>query len=95
MVWKDGFLGGASMSQLDNRSRSWFFSILVFLGFLGLWQVVATAELISPVFFPAPQKCFVTLYEQVNQPEFWQAFSQTISRMIVGFSSKACYVGSL
>jgi ABC-type nitrate/sulfonate/bicarbonate transport system permease component len=77
------------MSQLDNRSRSRFFSILVFLGFLGLWQVVATAELISPVFFPAPQKCFVTLYEQMNQPEFWQAFSQTISRMIVGFSIAA------
>ena len=77
------------MSKLDNRSRSWFFSILVFLGFLGLWQVVATAELISPVFFPAPQKCFVTLYEQMNQPEFWQAFWQTISRMIVGFSVAA------
>ena len=62
-------------------------SAAVALGLIGLWQIGADAGLISPVFFPGPDRSFGTLWEQLHEPEFWHAFVETLRRMALGFVS--------
>ena len=60
-------------------------SAAVALVLIGLWQLGADAGLISPVFFPGPDRSFGTLWEQLHEPEFWHAFVETLRRMALGF----------
>jgi ABC-type nitrate/sulfonate/bicarbonate transport system permease component len=60
-------------------------SLAVLLALLGLWQWAATLEWLSPVFFPAPSKSLLALHEQMGSSEFWFAFGQTLTRMLLGF----------
>ena len=62
-------------------------SAAVALALIGLWQIGADAGLISPVFFPGPDRSFGTLWEQLHEPEFWHAFVETLRRMALGFVS--------
>ena len=64
-------------------------SAAVALGLIGLWQLGADAGLISPVFFPGPDRSFGTLWEQLHEPDFWHAFAETLRRMALGFVSAA------
>jgi len=64
-------------------------SAAVALALIGLWQLGADAGLISPVFFPGPDRSFGTLWEQLHEPEFWHAFGETLRRMALGFVSAA------
>ena len=64
-------------------------SAAVALALIGLWQLGADAGLISPVFFPGPDRSFGTLWEQLHEPEFWHAFVETLRRMALGFVSAA------
>ena len=64
-------------------------SAAVALVLIGLWQLGADAGLISPVFFPGPDRSFGTLWEQLHEPEFWHAFGETLRRMALGFVSAA------
>jgi sulfonate transport system permease protein len=72
-----------------RRVALWRFlgSAAVALGLIGLWQLGANAGLISPVFFPGPDRSFGTLWEQLHEAEFWFAFSETLRRMALGFVS--------
>ena len=60
-------------------------SATVALALIGLWQIGADAGLISPVFFPGPDRSFGTLWEQLHEAEFWFAFGKTLRRMALGF----------
>lgn len=60
-------------------------SVGMLLGLLLLWQWAAQMEWLSPVFFPAPSKSLAALSEQMGSSDFWFAFGQTISRMLMGF----------
>lgn len=62
-------------------------SAAVALALIGLWQLGADAGLISPVFFPGPDRSFGTLWEQMHGAEFWTAFVETLRRMALGFVS--------
>jgi sulfonate transport system permease protein len=62
-------------------------SVVVAVALIGLWQLGANAGLISPVFFPGPDRSFGTLWEQVHEAEFWFALSETLRRMALGFVS--------
>lgn len=62
-------------------------SAAVALALIALWQLGANAGLISPVFFPGPDRSFGTLWEQLHEAEFWFAFSETLRRMALGFIS--------
>jgi len=64
-------------------------SAAVALALIGLWQLGADAGLISPVFFPGPDRSFGTLWEQLHEPDFWHAFAETLRRMALGFVSAA------
>lgn len=63
----------------------WFASLGVLAGLVGLWQVAAHLELVSPVFFPAPLRSFESLWEQMGTADFWLAFRETVTRMALGF----------
>ena len=65
----------------------WLASLGVLAGLVGLWQVAAQAELVSPVFFPAPSRSFESLWDQMATPDFWLAFRETVTRMLLGFVS--------
>jgi sulfonate transport system permease protein len=60
-------------------------SLAVALALIGLWQLGANAGLISPVFFPGPDRSFGTLWEQLHEADFWLAFGETLRRMALGF----------
>ena len=65
----------------------WLGSVAVAAGLLVLWQLAANAGLISPVFFPGPDRSFGALWEQMQEAEFWVAFAETLRRMALGFLS--------
>jgi sulfonate transport system permease protein len=65
----------------------WLASLGVLALLVGLWQLAAHYELVSPVFFPAPMRSFESLADQLVSAEFWQAFRATVSRMVMGFVS--------
>ncbi len=60
-------------------------SVLVLLELLGVWQWAADMQWLSPVFFPAPSKSLAALSEQMTSADFWFAFRQTVTRMLMGF----------
>ena len=72
-----------------TRAGTWRFagSVAVALALIALWQLGANAGLISPVFFPGPDRSFTTLWEQLHDADFWFAFSETVRRMAFGFVS--------
>ena len=72
-----------------RRKRSnfamWLASLVVLALFVGLWQMAAHYELVSPVFFPAPARSFEALWDQMGTADFWLAFRETLKRMAMGF----------
>jgi ABC-type nitrate/sulfonate/bicarbonate transport system permease component len=62
-------------------------SIAVALVLIALWQLGSNAGLISPVFFPGPDRAFGTLWDQLHEADFWLAFGETLRRMALGFVS--------
>ena len=66
-----------------------FGGIAVAVALIGLWQLGSDAGLISPVFFPGPDRSFATLWEQLHESDFWFAFAETLRRMALGFVSAA------
>ncbi|WP_372656903.1 ABC transporter permease [Hydrogenophaga sp.] len=73
------------MKFLNNKLFMWFASLGVLAGLVGLWQVAAQMQLISPVFFPAPTRSFESLWDQMGSADFWIAFRATLTRMALGF----------
>lgn len=65
----------------------WLCSLGVLAGMVGIWELAARLEMISPVFFPAPTRSFESLWSQTSNAEFWIAFRETVSRMAMGFVS--------
>jgi ABC-type nitrate/sulfonate/bicarbonate transport system permease component len=61
--------------------------VVVALALIALWQLGSNAGLISPVFFPGPDRSFGTLWEQLHEQDFWLAFAETLRRMALGFLS--------
>ncbi|MGD9945339.1 MAG: ABC transporter permease [Burkholderiaceae bacterium] len=74
------------MNQRSSMTM-WFASLAVLALLIGLWQLAASYELLSPVFFPAPMRSFESLWEQMGSAEFWTAFRETVRRMALGFVS--------
>jgi ABC-type nitrate/sulfonate/bicarbonate transport system permease component len=63
----------------------WLASLGVLALLVGLWQLAALRELVSPVFFPAPARTFEALADQAGSADFWFAFRETLRRMALGF----------
>lgn len=52
---------------------------------LAIWQVLSSAELISPLFFPTPGRTFSELWAQASDGRLWRPAMETSSRMLSGW----------
>ena len=55
------------------------------LALLALWQVLADARVLNPVFFPAPSRALGVLAERVADGSLWPPLLATLWRMLVGW----------
>ncbi|MGV3725297.1 ABC transporter permease [Hydrogenophaga sp.] len=55
------------------------------LGLLALWQGLASAQVISPLFFPSPVRTLQALWSQVTHGELWEPLGSTVARMAWGW----------
>jgi sulfonate transport system permease protein len=70
----------------------------VFLGLLGLWELITRLGLVSPVFLPSVGDTFGALLEQARDGSLVRAVMGTGGRMLLGFGLAAlvgCSVGLL
>lgn len=59
---------------------------LVFaLALLALWQALASAKVISPLFFPSPGRTLEALWSQISHGQLWDPLTSTVSRMAWGW----------
>lgn len=61
-------------------------SIAVGAMFVGLWQLVADAKLVSPVFLPGPDRAFGALISGLESGVLWNQMFATIKRMMSGWA---------
>jgi sulfonate transport system permease protein len=52
---------------------------------LAAWQLLAYAEIISPIFFPAPTRSLSALWEMIESGKIWYPLGSTIQRMSFGW----------
>jgi sulfonate transport system permease protein len=55
------------------------------VGLLLLWQVLASAQVISPLFFPSPVRTMEALWAQMAGGQLWSPLTSTLSRMAWGW----------
>jgi ABC-type nitrate/sulfonate/bicarbonate transport system permease component len=65
---------------------AWFIaSVGVALAFVGLWQVIAELQVVSPVFLPGPDRAWSALIEGFQSGNFLAETLGTVERMIYGW----------
>lgn len=55
------------------------------VGLLVFWQLLVSAKVISPLFFPSPVRTLEALWAQIAHGQLWQPLISTISRMAWGW----------
>jgi ABC-type nitrate/sulfonate/bicarbonate transport system permease component len=60
-------------------------ALLFAAALIGLWQVAADARLVSPVFFPSPQRTFAALVAMEERGDLWRPMAATSLRMFYGW----------
>jgi ABC-type nitrate/sulfonate/bicarbonate transport system permease component len=55
------------------------------LGLLLLWQLLSSAKVISPLFFPSPVRTMEAMWAQIVHGQLWPPLFSTISRMAMGW----------
>ena len=70
-----------------NMRTVWlkFLAVVFAVAVLLLWQVLADARLISPVFFPSPTRTFVALLAMEERGDLWGPMASTALRMFYGW----------
>lgn len=69
-----------------RRSIALKFAALLFAAcVIYLWQVLADAHLISPVFFPSPTRTFAALVAMEERGDLWTPMAATALRMFYGW----------
>ena len=61
-------------------------ALLFALALLLLWQVLADARVISPIFFPSPSRSVGELARQVARGDIWEPLQATSLRMFFGWA---------
>jgi ABC-type nitrate/sulfonate/bicarbonate transport system permease component len=60
-------------------------ALLFAAALVGLWQVAADARLVSPVFFPSPQRTLAALVAMEERGDLWRPMAATSLRMFYGW----------
>jgi sulfonate transport system permease protein len=61
-------------------------ALLFAAALIALWQVLADARLISPVFFPSPTRTFAALRAMAARGDLWAPMGATCLRMLYGWA---------
>jgi sulfonate transport system permease protein len=64
-----------------------FWSFAVAAGFVGLWQIIADARLVSPVFLPGPDRAWAALVRGVTDGDLVAKIVGTLQHMAFGWLS--------
>lgn len=62
------------------------------LALVGVWQVLADARVLSPIFFPSPARAVGVLVARLADGSIWLPLGATVARMMVGWLL-ACLAG--
>lgn len=60
-------------------------ALLFATALIGLWQMAADARLVSPVFFPSPQRTLAALVAMEERGDLWRPMAATSLRMFYGW----------
>ncbi|HEY0639998.1 MAG TPA: ABC transporter permease [Pseudonocardiaceae bacterium] len=61
------------------------YRVLGMVAFLGAWELAVRAELVNPLFLPAPSKVAGTLVDLVRTGDLWPHVSETLQATFAGF----------
>jgi len=67
-------------------------AIAAFAIILGLWSLLSYAQLVNPVFLPAPDRVLTEFVRLLGTAEYWSHISMSVFRVSAGFIL-ACIVG--
>ena len=67
-------------------------SLAFCLAAIGLWQLIADARLVNPLWLPGPDRAFAKLWEWARSGVLWAPLGMTVWRMLAGWLA-ACAVG--
>jgi sulfonate transport system permease protein len=71
----------SSHSRIGDR----LLAVLFAFALLGLWQLMASQKIISPLFFPAPGRTLEALWSQIHDGRVWEPLFATVGRMFWGW----------
>ena len=60
-------------------------AVLFALGLLVLWQILAEARVLSPVYFPPPARAIAELWSRLTDGRAWPSIQATSLRMLFGW----------
>ncbi|MCM3080302.1 MULTISPECIES: ABC transporter permease [Brevibacillus] len=71
----------------EGRTRSWVFitQILLFLVFIGLWEVLSRTNIINSLIFSYPSKIIALLWTQLAEGSLLPHVGMTVWETVVGF----------
>ncbi|MEC7762090.1 MAG: ABC transporter permease [Pseudomonadota bacterium] len=70
---------------LSSRPAIILGNILVTLVLIGLWKLCADLKLISPIYFPGPEKTFASIYDGFASGDLYPIVGGTVRRMFFGW----------
>ncbi len=71
--------------MMAPQIRRWLIGAALPVALFGSWQVLAQAQLLSPVFFPAPSRAIGALVDRITDGTLWPPLIATVWRMLLGW----------
>jgi len=97
-------VAGAPVADPNRRSRlrraagggraMIVYRVLGMIAFVGLWELAVRAELVNPLFLPAPSEVAETLVDLVRTGDLWPHVTETLKATFAGFAA-GVVVGAL
>ncbi len=70
---------------MTSRSTRWLVGLCLPVILIAIWQVLADARVLSPVFFPAPSRAVGALFARIADGSLWPPLIATLWRMLLGW----------
>ena len=70
---------------MTSRSARWLIGLSLPVLLIVIWQILADARVLSPVFFPAPSRAVGVLIGRVADGSLWPPLFATVWRMLLGW----------
>ncbi len=70
---------------MTPRLNRWLVGFALPVALIAMWQLLADARVLSPVFFPAPSRAVGVLVDRVADGSLWPPLLATVWRMLLGW----------